>query len=76
MKRPALIVDPPHLRRPRSSKKWTLRRGSETRIIECKNFISGFAQFVAIITRFVAALTGDRDRWLLVYADERRVSLT
>ncbi|HEX3424467.1 MAG TPA: SIMPL domain-containing protein [Sphingomicrobium sp.] len=29
-------------------------------------------QFVAIIARFVAAVTGDRDRWLLVYADERR----
>src|SRR5690348_3063051 len=28
-------------------------------------------QFVAIIARFVAAQAGDRDRWLLVYADER-----
>src|SRR6476469_2055561 len=30
------------------------------------------AQFVAIIARFVTAVTGDRARWLLVYADERR----
>src|SRR3954453_2178607 len=29
------------------------------------------ARFVAINARFVVALTGDRDRWLLVYADER-----
>jgi uncharacterized protein len=29
------------------------------------------AQFIAITARFVAAVTGDRDRWLLVYADER-----
>src|SRR4249919_290526 len=28
-------------------------------------------QFIAINTRFVAAQAGDRDRWLLVYADER-----
>src|SRR5260221_11788717 len=28
-------------------------------------------QFVAIKQRFVAAQAGDRDRWLLVYADER-----
>jgi uncharacterized protein len=28
-------------------------------------------QFIAITARFVAAVTGDRDRWLLVYADER-----
>src|SRR4249919_3494147 len=28
-------------------------------------------QFIAIIARFVAAEAGDRDRWLLVYADER-----
>src|SRR4029078_2954592 len=29
------------------------------------------AQFIAINARFVAAVTGDRARWLLVYADER-----
>ena len=28
-------------------------------------------QFIAINARFVAAVTGDHDRWLLVYADER-----
>src|SRR5690242_18608703 len=28
-------------------------------------------QFIAINARFVAAVTGDLDRWLLVYADER-----
>jgi len=30
-----------------------------------------FTQFVAINARFVAAVAGDRDRWLLVIADER-----
>src|SRR5262245_17318306 len=30
-----------------------------------------FPRFVAITARFVAAVAGDRDRWLLVYADER-----
>jgi uncharacterized protein len=37
-----------------------------------KEFHFILPQFIAIIARFVAAVTGDRDRWLLVYADERR----
>ncbi|HJP68656.1 MAG TPA: SIMPL domain-containing protein [Sphingomicrobium sp.] len=36
-----------------------------------EEFHLGLAQFIATIARFVAAVTGDRDRWLLVYADER-----
>ena len=36
-----------------------------------EEFHFDLAQFIAINARFVAAVAGDRDRWLLVYADER-----
>jgi hypothetical protein len=45
------------------------RRGSSNAGISFR-----LAQFIVIIARFVAAVAGDRDRWLLVLADERRVS--
>ncbi len=36
-----------------------------------QEFHFALTQFIAINARFVAAVTGDRDRWPLVYADER-----
>ena len=51
-------------------KKCNVASGSETRIIDGEISFQ-LTQFIAINARFVAAVTGDRDRWLLVYADER-----